>query len=161
MDAYQFAIDMELDGERYYREQAEKHGNSPLRPVFELLALDEAKHAELLQNRQAGKPYTLVAQPGLTRQMSLFKDAGDTDATVNGLPDQPELYHVALAKEQQSIDLYADLRAKAADAQAEAFFAFLVQEETNHKEILEDMYRFVNRPNEWVESAEFGVREPY
>ena len=37
----------------------------------------------------------------------------------------------------------------------ETLFDFLVQEETRHHQILEDMFRFVNRPNEWVEAAEF------
>ena len=161
MDVYQFAIDMELDGERYYREQALKYAGTALQPVLELLAQDEAKHAALLTDQLAGKPYALAAQPELTRRMSLFRNAPDADATVNGLPDQPELYRAALAKEQQSVELYAGMRDRAADAQAETLFSFLVEEENGHLAILEEMYHHVNRPREWVESAEFGVREPY
>ena len=71
------------------------------------------------------------------------------------------MYHAALELEQRSIDLYTDLRAKAADVQTQSLFEFLIQEESRHYQILEDVFRFVNRPNEWVELAEFGLREEY
>jgi len=161
MDVLQFAIDMELDGERYYREQAAKNAGNALHVVFGLLADDEAKHAGILQNRMDGKTYALKPHEQLTRQMSLFAEQEKPDEPENLAPDQADAYHAALQKEQQSIDLYSDLRGKANDAETEALFDFLIQEETMHRHILTEMYHHLNRPREWVEAAEFGVREEY
>ena len=51
MRSYEFAIRMELDGEKYYMEQAEKHKNSGLYTIFLTLAKDERKHAQILEDR--------------------------------------------------------------------------------------------------------------
>ena len=161
MEILKFAIEMELDGERYYREQAEKNRDNALHTVFMSLADDEAKHAALIQKKMDNVPYALTGQEALTRRMDLFRQEKDFHIKVKALPDQPELYHAALDKEKQSIDLYSDLRAKATDDQAKALFDFLIAEETTHKNILDELFAHVNRPNSWVEAAEFGVREEY
>jgi len=161
MDVLQFAIEMELEGERYYRRQSAKYANCPLKTVFDLLANDEAKHAGILRSKVDGMAYELKAQERLSSRKNLFSGLRDYKPPVEEIPDQAALYHAALEIEQRSIDLYTDLRAKAADAQTQSLFDFLIQEENGHYQILEDVFRFVNRPNEWVESAEFGLREEY
>lgn len=161
MDIMQFAIAMELDGEKYYLQQAAKNEGSPLQTVFLSLAKDEAKHAKLLQSRADGQPYTLVNHDDLTEQISLFYKSDDFKSTVTALPNQVELYQTALDFEKKSIDLYSDLRCKANDVLATELFDFLIGEEKHHYSIIEDLYHYANRPNEWVESAEFGVREEY
>ena len=161
MDVLQFALDMELEGERYYLNQAERNADSPLKPVFDLLAKDEAKHAGIVRGKMGGTACELKADARLADRKTLFSDLGDYKPRAEEAADQARLYHAALELEQRSIDLYTDLRAKAEDAQTQSLFEFLIQEETRHYQLLEDLFRFVNRPNEWVESAEFGLREEY
>lgn len=161
METWQFAIEMELDGERYYREQASRNAENPLKTIFETLAEDEARHAKLLIGRRDSQPYALTARETPLSVENVFAGVRDYQASVKELPDQPELYLAAQAMEQRSIDLYRALLPKAEnDAEAE-LLTFLIGEETEHNRILTDLYHFVNRPNEWVESAEFGVREEY
>lgn len=161
MDALRFALDMELDGERYYSRQAEQYAATPLKTVFELLAKDELKHAEIIRGKMDGAAYALKSDDRLSDRESLFSGLKDYKPLAADNPDQARLYHEAVALEQRSIDLYNDLRIEAADDQMKTLFDFLIREESMHRQILEDMYRFVNRPNEWVESAEFGLREEY
>ena len=161
MEILQFAIDMELDGERYYRQQAAKNKDNALYTVFMSLGDDEAKHAALLQKKMECLPFTLTGQENLTQKMNLFRQAKDYEGKVKALADQPELYHAALEKEQQSVALYSELRAKAEDREAMELFDFLIAEETNHLNVLDELFTHVNRPNDWVEAAEFGVREEY
>lgn len=161
MEILQFAITMEQDGEKYYRQQAARNANNALRIVFDALAADEARHAKMLQSKADGVSFELEAPNDLSEQMNLFKAAGDFRSTVEALPDQLEPYQAALTKEQQSITLYKDLLAKATDDLSRDLFALLLEEENNHHALLEELYHHLNRPNEWVESAEFGVREDY
>ena len=51
--------------------------------------------------------------------------------------------------------------AEATDEQDKEVFEFLIKEEETHYSILEDIVSHVSRPIEWVESAEFGLREEY
>ncbi len=161
MDILQYALDMELDGERYYRKQAETFADTPLKTVFNTLAKDEAKHADIIRSKMAGTAYELKENAQLADRKNLFSGMKEYQPLVKDNPDQAALYHEALELEQRSIDLYTDLRSKISDAQTQTMLDFLIQEETRHYQIIEDVFRFVNRPNEWVESAEFGLREEY
>lgn len=77
-------------------------------------------------------------------------------------PDQVELYHTAFEKEKESIDLYNQLYQQSSDEVSRNIFPVsFVKEETTHYNLLEELFRHVNRPNEWVEAVEFGVREEY
>ncbi|MBE0601533.1 MAG: ferritin family protein [Firmicutes bacterium] len=161
MDILQYALDMELDGERYYRKQAETFADTPLKTVFNTLAKDEMKHADIIRSQMAGTAYELKESEQLADRKNLFTGMQDYKPLVKSNPGQAELYHEALELEQRSIDLYTDMRSKTSDAQTLTMLDFLIGEETRHYEIVEEVYRFVNRPNEWVESAEFGLREEY
>ncbi|HNW86946.1 MAG TPA: ferritin family protein [Candidatus Limiplasma sp.] len=161
MEILQYAITMEEDGEKYYREQAARNADNPLRVVFEALADDEARHASLIRSKADGVPFQLEAANSLSGKQNLFSIAKDFHSSVEELPNQLEAYHAALDKEQQSIDLYQGLLDKAEDDVSRGLFSFLVQEEKHHLEILDELFQHLNRPNNWVESAEFGVREEY
>jgi rubrerythrin len=49
MDIYTFALQMEKDGENYYRELATKSGNEGLKKIFTMLADEEVKHFRLIE----------------------------------------------------------------------------------------------------------------
>ena len=161
MEVMQFAITMEKDGEAYYLEQAAKNEGNALKVIFQMLASDEARHAQLLQEMQEDVPYELESENNLKAHDNLFSAAKDYHASMKDQPDQVELYHTAFEKEKESIDLYNQLYQQSSDEVSRNIFRFLVKEETTHYNLLEELFRHVNRPNEWVEAAEFGVREEY
>ena len=49
MDIYEFALQMEKDGEDYYRDQALNAGNKGLKNIFTFLADAEAHHYNILK----------------------------------------------------------------------------------------------------------------
>ena len=85
MNNWKFAIDMELDGEKYYKEQAKINKDNSLNVVCPMLA--EGADKELLE--------------------------------------------------------------------------YLIKQEENHYEILDNMASLLIKPEEWVENAEFGIRKEY
>lgn len=158
MDFLQFAIDMELDGQKYYAGQAALHLEDGLMPVFELLSREEAAHAAVLKNLRAGQPYQLTAQerPDLK---SVFSGLAAFLSDAKKTPSAADAYRMALEKERQSIDLYEKLAGESGDC--EPLFNFLVEQEKEHYQLLEKIVKIVSRPENWVESAEFGLREEY
>lgn len=155
MNVLEYAIKMELEGEKFYSGQAAR--GCALAPVFVLLAQEEAEHANVLRKLADGLPI----------------DAGDVKSSVGGVfsgmksfavetkdaPEQLDLYRMALGKEKESIDLYRKL-ADDMDG-ARDVFAILVAQEQEHYRVFEEIVELLSRPKEWVESAEFGVREDY
>jgi rubrerythrin len=158
MDVLKFAIDMELEGEKYYREQAGKNSKNGLGAVFTALADDERGHAKLLTDKAKGLSYEAKAS-GKSPAQNVFDGLGDFKLDTKSNPEQADLYWMALEKEKQSIELYRDLLSKSETDKG--LYEFLIAQEEAHYKIMEDIARMVNRPNEWVESAEFGVREEY
>jgi rubrerythrin len=54
MEIMNYAINMELDGEKFYNDLAiENRGNS-LYPIFKMLSCDESRHAKVLREKKQG-----------------------------------------------------------------------------------------------------------
>lgn len=66
---------------------------------------------------------------------------------------------MAAEKEKQSIELYKKLLSESKEDKD--LYEFLISQEEEHYNMMEEIVVLVNRPNEWVGSAEFGNREEY
>ncbi len=161
MNSIEFAIKMELDGEKYYREQAENNQNNPLNIIFVFLADDEKSHAALLKNELEKITYDLADNEALAETNNVFKDRSDFKNKFEKIPNQLDVYRMALQMEKDSIELYQKFYQESADEQTKKLFGYLVKQEENHYKIFDNLITLVERPEEWVEDAEFGVREEY
>ena len=161
MESYEFAIKMELDGERYYKEQAKKHKDSGLAVVFLTLAGDERKHAQVLRDRMGDLIPELSDTLSYDEYKNVFKEASDFHSIIKEDIDQLDVYSLAMDKEKSSIDLYKKMLKEAQTDEDLKMFEFLIKEEETHYRILEEIWTHVSRIQEWVESAEFGLREEY
>lgn len=158
MDILVYAIQMELDGEQYYTEQAAINRSNSLKTVFKALANDESNHARLLEEKSKGLCYGLNTRVHPSAQ-NVFANIKDFAMEIKKVPEQVDAYRLAMEKEKKSIELYKGLLAETADCRD--LYEFLIAEEEEHYKMLEDIIEMVNRPNNWVEAAEFGNREPY
>ncbi|MBU4438180.1 MAG: ferritin family protein [Acetobacterium sp.] len=161
MNSIEFAINMEIDGEKYYREQAEFNKDNSLNAVFLLLAEDENGHAKLLQNELKKMTYELSDNETPANVNNVFKDKGDFKNRFEEIPNQLDVYRMALQMEKDSIALYEKFLNEAKDEQTKKLFGYLVKQEENHFKIFDNLITLVERPEEWVEDAEFGPREEY
>jgi rubrerythrin len=161
MNTLEYAIKMELDGERYYREQAELNRENALYPVCIMLANDEAHHAGMLKSRQARQPIEMPDSDTLQKVKNIFSELGDLAAANKPIPSQLDFYRIASEKEMQSIALYSELKSKAEDKQDIEFFEYLIVQEKHHFEALDNLASLLRSAEEWVESAEFGLRKDF
>lgn len=161
MDYLRFAIKMELDGEKYYLEQAEINKDNNLSTIFEFLAKDERKHAELLENKLNNLPYELKEDEALAAFNNVFENSEDFKLETKMDPKQIDAYRLALKKEQESIDLYKKLEKETEDKEGKELFKFLVEMEKKHYKIFDEIINHLRHAEEWVEDAEFGIRDTY
>lgn len=162
MDILASAIQLELDGERYYQQQADKTKGTILHDIFASLSAEEAGHAKLLMAHAEGQPIDLPPDSGeLASKMAIFHKIGDFHDQHEGLHNQLEPYQTAMDMEKRSVELYRSLFEKAETEPARLLYALLIREEQKHLSALQELYQHLNRPNDWVEAAEFGVREDY
>ena len=160
MNSIEFAIKMELDGEKYYKEQAEKNKENALKEVFLTLAKEEGLHAAILQ-RDKASTYELQQSNSLSEAKDIFKGLSDFKMEVKSVPDTIDVYRLSLEMEKQSIKLYKTCLDEAKDKQEKELYEFLIKQEEDHYAIMDELITLVSRPDEWVESAEFGLRKEY
>lgn len=161
MNILEFAINMELEGEKYYIEQAEINKENSLETVFLLLAKDESRHAKVLQKKADGLSYDLGQDEMHTKAASIFHELGAINIETKQTPDQLDAYRLALKNEKESIILYQKFLSEATNDESKKLFAYLIEQEENHYAIINQLILLISRSQEWVEAAEFGLREDY
>ena len=158
MNTIDFAINMELEGQKYYLDQAELNRDNELHAIFLMLADSEEGHANLLRRYKSKEALTLQAdfvRPGLK---SVFDGLGNFSKEDN--TRQLDVYRIACQQEEKSIQLYREMEEQAEESEKE-LFRYLVRQEEEHLLLFEELVKLLTRPEEWVESAEFGIREEY
>lgn len=161
MELLELALSMEQDLQFFYGKQAELHEGNSLHAVFVLLEMEEEKHTEILKSYQEDILLPLMDNNILTDIRTIFKEIGDFKLVIKDIPSQLDVYRMALEKEEQSLKFYRVLQSKTKEDQSKKVFQYLINQEDKHCIILEELIKLVNRPEEWVESAEFGLREEY
>lgn len=161
MDTLELALSLELDLEKYYREQAEKNKDNSLHVVFSMLAKEEEKHADILM-KHADK-FDLPVQDDniLVEARKLFKQLGDFKSEIQNIPSQLESYRMGLEMELKSLHFYKSLAENATEEKVKITYQYLIKQEDIHCVIMEELVKLTTRPEEWIESPEFGVREDY
>jgi rubrerythrin len=161
MNDLKFAIKMEHDGEKYYRQQAEINKNNSIGTVCLMMAEDEKKHAQLLIDKMNEKAFQLRDSDTLAKAKNVFAGRGDIKIEGKATPSQLDFYRTALDMEKQSIDLYTGYLAKADGVKEKELFEFLIIQEKQHFDLIEELVTMLGHAEQWVEFAEFGVRKEY
>ncbi|NLN05854.1 MAG: ferritin family protein [Clostridiaceae bacterium] len=160
MDMLDYAINMELEGKEYYEKQAELNKGNMLYVVFTFLANQERIHADILMRRKDNKREVPADNEKLEIK-SLFSDLDDFKTEVSVIGKQLDVYRFALEIEEKSIKVYEEMYEKADNEEDKKLLAFLIEQEKAHYEMFNQLETLVRRPEEWIESPEFGLREDY
>ncbi|MBN2288395.1 MAG: ferritin family protein, partial [Candidatus Glassbacteria bacterium] len=107
MNIFDFAIQMEKDGEAYYREIAGGARDKGMKKIFSLLADEEVRHAEVLNEMKSSSPglaetKVLAEVKNIFARMRENKEHADIDNS------QAEMYKQAQELEKKSEDFYQE-----------------------------------------------------
>ncbi|HAM62518.1 MAG TPA: rubrerythrin [Erysipelotrichaceae bacterium] len=161
MNRLEFAIQMENDGQKFYSELAEANKDNRLSTLFRKLANDEKIHAEILSKRLKDLPYELSDNEELLKYENAFASNREMKNDIRSTLTQLDVYQAVLDRELKSIELYQDMRQNANQGKDKILLDFLVFQETAHAKIFQGLVELLERPEEWVEDAEFGIRDEY
>jgi len=161
MNIFEFALQMEKDGETYYRELADKSGEKGLKTIFTMLADDEVKHYQVVQGMMKNQKATMADTTVLSKAKNIFAEMKSSGKHMDLGVSHITLYKHAQENEKKSEDFYRDKANEASDATIKAIMLKLAEEEKRHYFLLENIIDFVNRPDTWLENAEFNHLETY
>lgn len=168
MNVFDFALKMELDGEKYYRDLAETVKYAELKKVLEDLADDEQRHYKIIQLAKNQTLESIEDNPYLNKVKNVFTVTADKkniqekqDWIAKLKDEQSDVYRAALLKEEESVALYKKLTKNAEKQEEKIIFQQLMQEEEKHVEVIENIIEMLNHVNDWVEAAEFNHHDTY
>ena len=125
------------------------------------MADEEKAHATILAKKAKEEPYELQDSHTLAQAKSIFNGIQDIKSDVKDIMSQLDFYRVAVENEKQSIDLYTKYLKEAVSPSEKALFDYLIKQERQHYEILDELAALLQNAEEWVEFAEFGIRKEY
>ena len=165
MNIYQFAMQMEKDGENYYRLLAKESTVPGLGKIFIMLADEEVKHFNVIEELSRREKNPQLAETKiLTKVKNVFvsmKEAKE-ELFINTTKTANE-YRKARDIEAMSQKFYLE-KAELVEGESERqIFLRLANEEANHLRIMENILEFVLRsePGNWLENAEWHHLDEY
>lgn len=159
MDWINTAVSIEEEGEKFYRELSEQAESEGLKRIFTMLADDEVEHKKrFIAMRENVFPVELDSDIKKEAQQ-IFKSS--TQEQLQSEQKHLEVYKKALDIEQKSIDFYRDNLESVSGPSHSRALEQIIKEEEFHYKMIETIVVMVERPDSWVEHAEFGVRDEY
>ena len=160
MNIFEFAIQMEVDGQDFYHQLASKTTNNGIKEILNMLADDELKHQAAIEKIRVTScvmPETEV----LENAKNVFQQMRDFGGHFDLSGDEETSYRQAMELEQRSIGFYQDKADQVDTPEQKALFGKLAEEEMKHYFILNNMVDFVAAPKTWLEDAEFDRLDEY
>jgi len=169
-DATRAAIELERKGYDVYMSAAERTKNKLGSETLKAIAAKEIDHIKAIEefvkamndkspdyaraietiHQKDRKDYVRTIIDGLGKKL---------DAQVKPDSDLEKAYKVAMDLETESYEFYKKLAAESEQPEARKFFEFLMGEETNHFELLQETLQYLNNPDEWFKEKEKWIVE--
>lgn len=163
MQIFSFAKQLEIDGEKYYRELAQTAPDRGVAAILTLLADGEKTHLKIIEELEAKTPCTDGCDdPILDNAKTIFMEMKErgTPLSFDG-QHYAQAYEKAVADEQAAIQFYEERAEATQNPYHRDILLKLANEEKKHKHLLENLVEFVGRPDAWLEDAEFNHLDEY
>ena len=153
-------MQMEKDGEDYYRLLARQTEDTGLKTILTMLADEERKHYQIIAKIQTERPQ-MAETSLLADAKNIFIQLKESKAKFSFDIEESELYRKAQALEKKSIDFYLEKACEVDQEYQKKIFLKFAEEEKKHYLMLENIIEFVSRPETWLEDAEFYHLDEY
>ena len=160
MNIFEYAMQMEKDGENYYHQLAQQTANIGLKTILTMLADEETKHYNAIEKMKTADPQ-MAETKILTDAKNIFVQIKESNEKFGFDIGQTELYKKAQDIEKKSRVFYLEKANEVEEEYQKEIFLRLAEEEKKHFFLLENIIEFVSRPEHWLEDAEFFHLEEY
>lgn len=158
-----YAMQMEKDGELFYRQCAASTADKGVAGIMRRLADAEVVHYKVLQGLKEERKADLPKATVQGDMKNLFRALIDSGARFGGEKRELDLYRKALGMEVRAKEFYLDGAKQAESPAGRDLFLRIAKEEDLHVEFIQGIIEFVERaePGKWLENAEWFHQEDY
>jgi rubrerythrin len=157
MNVFEFALKMEKDGQAYYEKLAGETTLQGLKTIFSRLAEDEQQHYAIFQSLQEGRTVTVLQESSTLDQVkNIFASLPLPEVAGKNLAGTLDAYEYAMQVEAESVAFYEKAATAEKNPQTKELLLRIASEEQQHFKIMENLFHFVNAPNQYLADAEFS-----
>ena len=162
-DIVKFALQLEQDGLKMYREFAEKSNDPFGKKTFEGLSEDELDHIKLLQKIYSASDSEKIleivesskVEPVRQRFKTIFQLAGEeARRRTEADPGDTEAMKIAMEFEERGYKIYKEAEQKAEGEAEKAAFKHLSAMEEFHFELLQETLEYLDDTGNWFQKNE-------
>lgn len=161
MDVFDYAMQLEKDGESYYREGAARSASAGMKKIMTTLADAEVRHYDVFRQMKEGQAVSVPEATILKDVKNIFVSMREQGGLEGVGTSETEFYRKAQDIEKKTEDFYLEKASQVEDAAQKETFLRVAKEENKHYFILEQIIQFVSRPEQWLENAEWYHLEEY
>jgi rubrerythrin len=161
IEGLKIAIQMEIDGKKYYQQMSESGGNEYGVKLFKQLALEEDYHLQkfeaIFKAIQAQKDWPEVKFKG-DKGKAVKNIFSEATVAVSRRPkatlSELQAVQKAMEMENKTRDFYKERSEKSAYKAEKEYYETLAGEESAHHAVLLDYFEYIKNPADW-----FTVKE--
>jgi len=150
------AKEMELEAVAYYNKLAAESGVTAVVGAFKTIAEEESRHAVMFEKLEKdagiGSLTTASWDP-----KALFENLAKSINLSSDLAKAKDAYKKVIALELENAKYYESLLSNLSSENDRKAVEFIIKEEIKHAKIFENLVAFIEKPETWVEDAEFGI----
>lgn len=162
MNVLEYAIQMEKDGEAFYRKLQARTRTPGLKTILGRLAEAEAQHQAVLVKLSQNRKATLRKSRIHIQARNIFRKLLDQKPMAVDKLSQLKLYRQARSLEQKSINFYTTQAGKRANLTIQPLFTAIIAEEKLHFAMLDTLVNLLaNAEGAWLENAEWFHQDEY
>ena len=162
MDFFEKAIELEDTAIRMYRELSEQCGPyEGIRNILLMLVKNHESHLQALKEMKDNTCGGMEQTNAFTKTKNLFEKMQSEKNTFSCDMDQLNLYKKARDLITQKLEFYEGMIGRMDCEEDNKMVEKIVAEEKKHLMVLENIIEMVNRPNLWLEDAEFNHLDEY
>lgn len=162
MNIFEFAMQMETDGRNYYLNQAEKTDHPMLKKILLEMADDELKHYNIFKRLRDGhaaeydeaKKTTIISSA-----KNIFQTMKDQGSDFAGDENVVNIWAQAREVEKKAEKFYREKADETDDDNANHILNRIADEEHMHWATIDNVINFLDKPNQFLENAEWNNLE--
>ncbi len=159
MNVFEHAMKMEEDGRAYYLEHAEKTSIPALKRILLEMAEDELKHYNIFKALRDSQDAS-YEEAGATRILATTKNVFEVLKEEQAGKDMPAdpvgVWEQARSVERAAEEFYRGKASETDDENQKKIWNRIADEEHRHYEAIDNVVRFLNKPAQWLEDAEWS-----
>ena len=160
MDIIRFAMQMEIDGQKFYEQAAAASPQPELREIFQYLAEEEKRHFRFfksLADGQSAQARKELSGGNMKDTRNIFVKMIESGEAKTFGDEVRKAWQKALEIEEQAVKLYSEEAKRESDDKRRELLDKIAEEERNHVYLIDNVLSYMNDPAAFAESKRFAA----